>query len=152
MTDFRHKLTDAPLLCELLDRPVPVQISTVSPRARPQASLVWVERRDDILAFFFEETSVKVRNLRRNAHVTVLAVDYTRELRPGVHGFAQLAGTAQILPEEPDMPDRLATAYGLQDGYNYHPRNPFNTVLVTIDRITGTGPIEGGGLGGWAPA
>src|ERR1043165_6511388 len=94
MSTSPHRLTDAPLLCDLLDRPVPVEISTVSPKGRPQASVVWAERRGNELVMFFETTSAKIRNLTANPHVALLVVDHDRLLRSGVPAYAQMTGVA----------------------------------------------------------
>ncbi len=145
-----HRLSDAPLLCDLLDRPIPVHVSTVSPLGHPQASLVWTERRGDELAMFFEESSIKARNIEQNPRVSVIVVDDETRIGPGVPVYAQLSGLARVVSSEPDLPDRMARAYGSPEGYSYG-SGPFVTVLIDIRRISGLGPLGRGTLGGWAP-
>jgi hypothetical protein len=145
----RHRLTDAPLLCALLDRPVPVTVATVSPRGRAQASVVWAERRGDELVMLFASSSAKIRNLTQNPQLAIVVIDHRTLLDPGVPAYAQLSGTAVIRPGEPDLIDRLAVAYGQADGYT-GPRAPFETVHLLVDRVTGMGPVAGAPMGGWA--
>jgi hypothetical protein len=145
----RHRLTDAPLLCALLDRPVPVHISTVSPQGRPQASIVWAQRRDDEIVMVFSARSAKVRNLLQNPHVAIVVVDHEAMLEPGVPAYAQLTGRADLRTEGPELINDLAIAYGQADGFA-HPKTDFSTVHVDVERVTGMGPIEGGRMGGWA--
>ena len=148
MTPAQHRLTGAPLLCELLDRPVAVVMSTVSPSGRPQASVVWVERRGDELALFCERDSAKGRNLAVNPHVSILVVDHDRLLRAGVPAYAQISGTAELSPEEEGQVDGLARAYGWSDGYTL-PRGECYTVHITVSRVTGYGPGDTKSMGGW---
>jgi hypothetical protein len=146
----RHRLTDAPLLCALLDRPVPVHVSTVSPHVRPQASIVWAQRRGDEIVMVFGSSSAKVHNLRQNPDVAIVVVDHETLLEPGVPAYGQLTGRADLRTGGPELIDELAIAYGQADGFA-HPKTDFTTVHVDIERVTGMGPIEGGRLGGWAP-
>ncbi len=146
----RHRLTDAPLLCALLDRPVPVHVSTVSPQGRPQASIVWAQRRGDEIVMVFSSSAAKVRNLQQNPHVSMVVVDDEALLEPGVPAYAQLTGMADLRTGGPELIDELAMAYGQADGFAY-PKTDFTTVHVEIQRVTGMGPIEGGRMGGWAP-
>lgn len=149
MTSSRHRLTDASLLCALLDRPVPVVVSTVSPEGRPQASVVWAERRGDEMVMVFSSSSAKVRNLSRNPWVTIVAIDHDTLLSPGVPAYAQLSGRAEIRPADRELIDRLAIAYGQPDGY-IGSLPPSDAVHVLIDRVTGMGPLSAGTMGGWA--
>lgn len=146
----RHRLTDAPLLCALLDRPVLVHVSTVSAQGRPQASIVWAQRRDDEIVMVFSSRSAKVRNLLQNPHVAFVVVDHEALLEPGVPAYAQLTGRAVLRTESPALIDDLALAYGQAGGFA-HPKTDFITIHVDVERVTGMGPIEGGRMGGWAP-
>lgn len=150
MNSVNHRLTDATLLCELLDQPILVELSTVSPHGRPQSSVVWTERRGDKLVIMCSENSVKIRNIAQNPHVAVIAVDTDRLKNPGIPAYALMTGTAEIRPAEPDLPDRLAIAYGNPDGYP-GTLPAFKTVHIDVRRVAGLGPLPGGALGGWAP-
>lgn len=142
------RLTQAPLLCDLLDRPVPVVVATVGPEGSPQASVVWVERRDDDLAMFFMVRSAKVRNLVGNPQLAVVAVDHAHLHAPGVPAYALLTGPVELGPGEPAMPDRLARSYGSSRGYLWE-LGEFTTAIMKVDRVTGLGPVNGGAMGGW---
>ena len=147
--DVTPRLSDAPLLCALLDRPVPAVVSTASIDGRPQSSVVWVERRGDDLAMFFVVNSAKVKNLRSNPRITVVVVDNETLHAPGVPAYASIAGTVTIVPGEPEMPDRVARAYGQADGYmGVLPE--CCTVHMRVERVAGVGPLRGGLMGGWA--
>ncbi len=144
-----RRLSDSPLLCALLDRPVPVVVSTATVDGWPQASVVWVERRGDELAMFFVADSAKMRNLAANPRIAVLAVDDETSHAPGVPAYALITGTATIGPGEPEMPDRVARSYGQAEGYVG--RLPdYRTVIVRVEGVTGFGPHYGGTMGGWA--
>src|SRR5215472_8882000 len=110
MGTSKPRLTNVPLLCALLERPVPIVVSTVAPSGRPQSSVVWVERRGDQLAMFFANRSAKLRNLRQNPALAIIAVDEMNPLAPGVPPYALITGTAEIGAPELEMPDRLARA------------------------------------------
>ncbi|QYJ03525.1 pyridoxamine 5'-phosphate oxidase family protein [Nocardioides panacisoli] len=114
----------------------------------PQASIVWAERRGDELAMFFMATSTKMRNLRHNPRLAVVSVDDRHLHGPGVPAYALLTGSVDLRAGEPDMPDRLARAHGNPNGYPWK-LGEFNTVVMTVDRVTGLGPVHGGTMGGW---
>lgn len=148
MSNPTPRLSDAPLLCALLDRPVPVIVSTASPSGRPQSSVVWVERRGDELAMFFVAASLKVKNLAVNPRIAVLVVDNDTLHAPGVPAYALITGTATLGPFEPDMPDRVARTYGQVDGYQWE-LPECCTAIVQVDSVVGLGPLSGGVMGGW---
>jgi len=149
--EAKPRLSDAPLLCALLDRPVPVVVSTASSDGRPQASVVWVERRGDELAMFFVERSAKMRNLAENPQIAVVVVDNETMHAPGVPAYALITGTATIGAADPEMPDRVARTYGQADGYMGRVPD-FRTVTVQVESVAGVGPVRRGVMGGWGPA
>lgn len=144
----QYRLSAAPLLCALLDRPVPAVVSTVGPDGRPQSSVVWVERRGDELAMFFVASSAKVRNLGANPQLTIVVIDDQTLHAPGVPAYATITGTATLEAAEPEMPDRVARAYGQADGYQGRLLE-YCTAIIEVDRVTGVGPVPHGLMGGW---
>jgi hypothetical protein len=124
-------------------------MTTVSPGGYPQASLIWFERRVADIALFAFESSVKVRNLRLDPRVVMIVIDPVRELAAGTPAYVRLAGTGEIVAPEPDMPDRLARKYGIADGYPWE-LEPFVTIHIRVNRVSGMGPDPTGGLSGWA--
>lgn len=136
---------------QLLDRPVTATVCTVNPDGSPQSTVVWFERRGTELALFASEDSIKVRNVRHNPRVEVIVIDHERQRYPGVPVYVRLIGTAEVKPGEPDIADRLAIRYGEPDGY---PRElgAYVNIHITPKRMTGFGPYDGGGTGGWVPA
>jgi PPOX class probable F420-dependent enzyme len=138
-------------VCELLDRVVVAQISTVSPAGRPQSSLVWFERRGDELVFFSEVTTPKVRNLRANPNIDVLVVHPDREAGAGTPLYIRLSGRADLRSREEGLEDRLARRYGHPDGYpaEFGPLGETLAVHVTVDRVSGLGP-RGSGPAAWS--
>jgi PPOX class probable F420-dependent enzyme len=124
---------------ELLDRPLAAHISTVSPAGRPQASIVWFERRGDEIVLFSRASDPKVRNLLRNPHIDVLVVDPDRQLGAGTPGYARLTGTAAVRPAEPGIHHRLARRYGHPGGYpgEYGELGEIVTVHVSVQRVSG---------------
>jgi PPOX class probable F420-dependent enzyme len=126
-------------VCALLDRPLVAHISTVSPAGRPQASIVWFERRGDEVVLFSRAADPKVRNLLHNPHIEVLVVDPQRELGAGTPGYARLTGTAEVRPAEPGIHHRLARRYGHPDGFPaaYGDVGEIVNIHVAVQRVSG---------------
>ena len=135
----------------LLDRPVTTVICTVNPNGSPQASVVWYERRGQQIVMFALDDSIKVRNLRRDPRVELIMIDHERERDPGVPVYIRLIGTAEILPGEPDIADRLAVRYGNPDGYPHQLSSPYVNIHITPTVFGGMGPYRGGGMSEWVP-
>ena len=135
------RLTDSAPLCELLDSPVLAYVSTVGPQGRPQASVVWFERRGEQIVFFAETNSLKVRNLEHDPSIVLVVVDAQRELAAGTPAYVRLTGTAHITEGEARFPDKLAVAYGNEGGYPW-PLRPFFNVTVTVTRISRAGTVR----------
>lgn len=136
-----------PAARELLDGPTVAHISTVTPAGRPQASIVWVERRGDELVLFSRESNAKVRNLRNNPRIDVVLVDPDRQLLPGIPCYLRLTGTAEVRDAEEGIPDRIARIYGHEKGY---PGNPGKleelvNIHITVERYSGMGPFGNAG-------
>jgi PPOX class probable F420-dependent enzyme len=135
----------SPAVCELLDRPLVAHISTVSPSGRPQASIVWFERRGEEIAIFSRTRDPKVRNLQRDPRIDVLVVDPDRELGAGTRCYLRLTGTADIRPAENGIHHRLARRYGHPDGYpkTFGDPGELVNIHVTVERVSGLGPFDG---------
>ncbi len=138
-----------PAARELLDRALIAHVSTVSPAGRPQAGIVWFERRDDSVVFFSEATTPKVRNLRENPRIDLIVVDPERDLGAGTPCYLRLTGTAELRQEEPGFVDHLARRYGHAGGYpaSYGKLGEVVTIHVDVRRVSGYGPF--GGADSW---
>jgi PPOX class probable F420-dependent enzyme len=132
----------------LLDRPLTAVICTVNPDGSPQASVVWFERRGQQVVLFATDNAIKVRNLRRDPRVEVIVADIDIHRSPGVPMYLRLIGTAEVLPSEPDIADRLAVRYGNPDGFPYD-LGPHVNIHITPTRFGGLGPFRGGSSGEW---
>jgi PPOX class probable F420-dependent enzyme len=132
-------VTLPPTVRELLDRPLVAHISTVSPSGRPQASIVWFERRGDEIVLFSRASDPKVRNLRRNPHIDVVVVDPERQLGAGTPGYTRLTGTADVRAAEPGIHHRLARRYGHPHGYpaGYGDLGTIVNIHVSVQRVSG---------------
>lgn len=132
----------------LLDRPLTAVICTVNPNGSPQASVVWFERRGQQIVLFALADAIKVRNLRHDPRVEVIVADFDLHRGPGVPMYIRLIGTAEVLPSEPDIADRLAVRYGNPDGFPYE-LEPHVNIHITPTSFGGLGPYPGGPKGEW---
>lgn len=133
----------SPEVVELLDRPLVGHISTVSPSGKPQASIVWFERRGEGIIIFSDVAAPKVRNLRQNPSMELLVVDPERELGAGTPLYVRLTGRAAVRPREPDIEHRLARRYGHPDGYpkDWGEVGEIVTIWMSVERVSGVGPF-----------
>jgi PPOX class probable F420-dependent enzyme len=126
----------------LLDLPNPATVVTVNDSGSAQASVVWIERRGDDLAFFCGSDSLKARNLRQRPGVLVLVLDPDREFEPGARCYVRINGTAAVTPmTDTSFPDRLAQRYMGADEFP-HPGD-YVLVEVTTTKVGGEGPFVG---------
>ena len=65
-----------PQIHALLSRPNFANLSTLMPDGSPNNSPVWIDVQDDRILISSEESSLKVRNLRRDSRVAVSVVDF----------------------------------------------------------------------------
>ena len=65
-----------PQIRALLSRPNFAHLSTLMPDGSPNNSPVWIDVQDDRILISSEESSLKVRNLRRDSRVAVSVVDF----------------------------------------------------------------------------
>ena len=125
---------------ELLDRPVSAVVSTVGADGLPQASVVWIERDGEDIAFFSDATSNKIVNLAQRPAVIAIVIDHTREFEPGAPCYVRLTGTARISPlADSSFPDRLARRYMGLDAFPHH--GDYVRVDVTTSYWSGVGPF-----------
>jgi PPOX class probable F420-dependent enzyme len=141
LTEVNSSLPSA--VRDLLDQPLVAHISSVSPSERPQASIVWFERRGDEIVIFSRASDPKVRNLRRNPRIDLLVIDPDRKLAEGTPCYVRLTGTAEVRPAEDDIQHRLARRYGNRDGYPQDFGDPGEIVNihVSVERVSGLGPF-----------
>lgn len=109
----------------------------------PQVSVVWCAPRGDRILFCTEETSAKVRNLRRDPAVVLSIEDEERNQR-GAQQHLLVYGRAEVLPgrASAELCDELCQVYvGRADHPLNLSRSPSAiTVAVTVERIGGNGP------------
>jgi PPOX class probable F420-dependent enzyme len=106
----------------MLDRPRTAVLATVRADGRPHADPIWYDLDSDTLVFTTGESTVKGRNMRRDARVS-LCVD---EEEPPFH-FVLIEGAADLTARDPDllywatriggryMGDDRADEYGLRN-------------------------------------
>jgi PPOX class probable F420-dependent enzyme len=82
----------------MLDRVRTAVLATVRADGRPHAAPIWFDLDDDTLVFTTGESTVKGRNMRRDARVS-LCID---EEEPPFH-FALIEGAADLAAGDPDL-------------------------------------------------
>jgi PPOX class probable F420-dependent enzyme len=65
-----------PQVRALLSRPNFTHVSTLMPDGSPNNSPVWIDVQDDRILISSEESSLKVRNLRRDSRIALSVVDF----------------------------------------------------------------------------
>jgi PPOX class probable F420-dependent enzyme len=126
-------------VAQLLDSGALVHVSTVGKDGNPQASVVWVERRENEVVFFSRPESQKVRNLLRDPRIVLLIIDTERAYAPGVPAYVRLTGLARIQnPGDSAFPHRLTRRYMGLIRYPW-PLKAHVDVHVTILSINGLG-------------
>lgn len=110
-------------------------IATFNADGSIQQTVVWYLLDDDQIRFSVGAGSVKVRNLQRNATISVMIADGTR--------YLTLQGTALVETFDPDLRHRLATRYlGPEKADAWlqrRPDAPRMSVRVTIQKAYGQG-------------
>lgn len=119
---------------EILDEPVFVHMGTVDADGSPQLSVVWVERRGDIVRISSVEGRAKPRNLRRDPRCTLsfspLSDPYRNVVMRGRAVSFENAGM--------DMIDRLARRYLGSERYEWaQPGQVRVDIEIEIDRVSG---------------
>lgn len=135
---------------ELLDGPNPAVIVTADQAGTPQASVTWIGRDGDEVAFFSDRTSLKVKNLAVRPDVVVIVVDPIREFEAGARCYVHITGTAHITDAgATELADALAAVYMGLEAFPH----PGDYVKVTVHprRVSGIGPEVGGENDGWGP-
>jgi len=126
----------------LLDQPNPAIVVTVADSGRAQATVVWIERRGNDLAFFCRSDSVKVRNLRQRPQAIVLMLDPEQEFEPGARCYVTVTGTATVTPlTDLSFPNRLAWRYMGAEEFPH--AGDYIEVVISPDRLGGAGPVTG---------
>lgn len=97
---------------DLLTRPVYVTLVTLMPDGQPQANVVWADLEGELVVVNAEGSRQKVKNMRRNPRVTILAVD------PGdPYRWIEVRGRVERISEEDGAAviNRLSRKYDGQD-------------------------------------
>ncbi|MGW2614479.1 PPOX class F420-dependent oxidoreductase [Streptomyces sp. NPDC001500] len=91
----------------LLDGKNFASVATLGPGGAPQNSVVWIKREGDTVVFSSTDGRQKVRNLRRDARVSVSVFDLADP-----YTSVEIRGVAEILPD-PDkrLPHELSHKY-----------------------------------------
>jgi PPOX class probable F420-dependent enzyme len=82
----------------MLDRARTAVLATVRADGRPHAAPIWFDLDDDTLVFTTGESTMKGRNMRRDARVS-LCID---EEEPPFH-FVLIEGSADLSAGDPDL-------------------------------------------------
>jgi PPOX class probable F420-dependent enzyme len=122
------RLDDARIQAFLATREV-VVLATLKPGGAPTATAMWFLPDPDALTMISVEASAKVRNIRRDPRVCVLAETGTRA--PDIRGVA-VEGRAVILP---DSAERRALADRLLDRYDPHLARLWGGRAVPANRV-----------------
>ncbi|MGQ4332334.1 PPOX class F420-dependent oxidoreductase [Streptomyces hayashii] len=91
----------------LLDGKNFASVATLGPGGAPQSSVVWIKREGDTVVFSSTDRRQKVRNLRRDARVSLSVFDLANP-----YTSVEIRGLAEILPD-PDkrLPHELSHKY-----------------------------------------
>ncbi|GGJ26246.1 PPOX class F420-dependent oxidoreductase [Streptomyces brasiliensis] len=91
----------------LLDAKNFASVATLGPDGAPQNSVVWIKREGDTVLFSSVETRQKVRNLRRDPHVSLSVFDLANP-----YFSVEIRGVAEIVPDEgKKLPYELSHKY-----------------------------------------
>lgn len=93
-----QEMTDAEYRSFLLDHARTASLATVRADGRPHVVPIWFDLDGEIFVFTSGETTVKARNMRRDARVS-LCVD---DEEPPFH-FVLVEGTAEMTADDPDL-------------------------------------------------
>jgi PPOX class probable F420-dependent enzyme len=125
----------------LLDQPVSAVVSTTNTTGSPQASVVWIERQGNDIAFFCSSNSIKVRNLSRDPTAVVVVIDPSRTFEPGAPCHVRIDGKATVVPmSDTVFCDRLASRYMGTDTFPH--KGDYVMVTLTTTGWSGIGPFE----------
>jgi PPOX class probable F420-dependent enzyme len=91
-------MTDDEYRSFMLDRARTAVLATVRADGRPHAAPIWFDLDDDTLVFTTGESTMKGRNMRRDARVS-LCID---EEEPPFH-FVLIEGAADLTAGDPDL-------------------------------------------------
>lgn len=130
LTPEARRLVEAPFLAHL---------GTVALDGRPHVTPVWIDVDGDDLLFNTAEGRVKVRNIRRNANVTVSIVDPSDPYRV----LALQGRVVEITPEGADEHvDKLAKKYLGRERYPFRqPGEQRLKVRVSPERVLMQPPL-----------
>ncbi len=93
-----QEMTDAEYRSFLVDRARTASLATVRADGRPHVVPIWFDLDGETFVFTSGETTVKARNMRRDARVS-LCVD---DEEPPFH-FVLVEGTAEMTADDPDL-------------------------------------------------
>ena len=115
-----------------LDEPVFVHLATIMPDGSPQVSVIWVDRKDDLVLFSTAEGRLKTENIRRDPRVglsfTTVGDDYVNYVLRGRVTRFEADGWWLI--------DDLARKYTGADEYEWkQPGQVRVNGEITIDRV-----------------
>lgn len=117
-------------------------VVTMNADGTPQVSVVWCGIAHDRLMFCTEESSAKVRNIRRDPRV-VLSIEDEARNHTGTQQHLVVWGRAEVVgPADAALCDELCRTYvGSADSpLNLSRSSTAVTVAVDIDRLGGNGP------------
>ncbi len=117
-----EKMTPAEYRHFLLDRPRTAKLATVRADGRPHVAPIWFDLDGDTLVFTTWHETVKAANIQRDGRVCLCIDDETPPF-----AFAQIEGTAELIPDAADLLDwttRIAGRYmGPEQAEAYGRRN-----------------------------
>ncbi|MEU4873517.1 PPOX class F420-dependent oxidoreductase [Streptomyces sp. NPDC021608] len=91
----------------LLDGKNFASVATLGPGGAPHNSVVWIKREDDTVVFSSTDGRQKVRNLRRDARVSLSVFDLANP-----YTSVEIRGVAEILPDPGKrLPHELSHKY-----------------------------------------
>ena len=93
-----QRMTEAEYRSFLLEEVRTASLATVRPDGRPHVAPVWFDLDDDTFVLTTGENTVKGRNMRRDARVSLCIDDEVPPFR-----FVVIEGTARLTAEETDL-------------------------------------------------
>ncbi len=117
-----------PWIQEFLATKHVVVLATIQPDGAPLVTPMWFLHGPDALTMISEANTQKVRNLRRDGRVSVVAEAGTRADIRGV----LVRGRAELVP---DSPERVALAERLLEKYHPHLERRWGARAMPPDRV-----------------
>ncbi|MEU1039292.1 PPOX class F420-dependent oxidoreductase [Streptomyces sp. NPDC005907] len=102
-----HPVSFSDSVRALLDGKNFAAVATLGPDGAPQNSVVWIKREGDTVLFSSTARRQKVRNLMRDARISLSVFDLANP-----YTSVEIRGTAEILPDERKrLPHELSHKY-----------------------------------------